>query len=55
MEETVAAAVTEAVTDCDPVRLLVTCPVPVPVLDAVTVTVLEGVWVPVPVIVLEAV
>ena len=45
MEETVGRVVTEAVTDCDPVRLLVANPVPVPVPEAVVVLVFEGVCV----------
>ena len=45
VEETVGAAVTEGLKDCDPVRLLVLSPVPVPVPEAVTVLVLEGVCV----------
>ena len=45
VEETVGAAVTELVTDCDPVRLLVANPVPVPVPEAVMVLVFEGVCV----------
>ena len=55
VEETVDTAVTELVTDCDPVRLLVISPVPVPVEEDVIVMVFEGVRVLVPVIVLDAV
>ena len=55
VEETVGRAVMEAVVLWDPVRLLVISAVPVPVPEAVTVIVLEGVWVPVPVWDLEAV
>ena len=43
VEETVAAAVTEGLKDCDPVRLLVANPVPVPVPEAVTVLLFEDV------------
>ena len=43
VEETVGHAVTEPVILCDPVRLLVLSAVPVPVEEAVTVIVLEGV------------
>ena len=43
VEETVGAAVTEGLKDCDPVRVLVTSPVPVPVPEAVPVMVFEDV------------
>ena len=45
VEETVSAAVTEGLKDCDPVRLLVLSPVPVSVPEAVTVLVFEDVCV----------
>ena len=49
VEETVGRAVREPVILCDPVRLLVLNAVPVPVEEAVTVIVVEAVWVFVPV------